>query len=135
MRMSQASTRGKARARKLDGGEINLIGRQNVERGIRRCRPVSIRNVPIGAGSVKASPLNFCLGLQHPAARAADCTAADILFEQMPNAPILHGDKVYDSNAVRPKIVAMSAAPNIPPGQPTLEDLFLVASLSRPQRH
>jgi IS5 family transposase len=45
----------------------------------------------------------------------ADCTAADALLEQMPATSILHGDKGYDSNAVRRKIEDMGAAPNIPP--------------------
>jgi transposase len=47
--------------------------------------------------------------------QVADCTAADALLEQMPPASILHGDKGYDSNAVRRKIEAMGVAPNIPP--------------------
>ena len=45
----------------------------------------------------------------------ADCTAAEALLEQMPATSILHGDKGYDSNAVRRKIEAMEATPNIPP--------------------
>jgi len=45
----------------------------------------------------------------------ADCTAADALLEHMPATSILHGDKGYDSNAVRKKIEDMGAAPNIPP--------------------
>ena len=45
----------------------------------------------------------------------ADCTAADLLLEQMPATSILHGDKGYDSNAVRRKIEERGAAPNIPP--------------------
>ncbi len=47
--------------------------------------------------------------------QVADCTAAETLLEQMPATSILHGDKGYDSNAVRRKIEAMGAAPNIPP--------------------
>ena len=45
----------------------------------------------------------------------ADCTAADALLEQKPATSILHGDKGYDSNAVRQKIEDMGAVPNIPP--------------------
>ena len=45
----------------------------------------------------------------------ADCTAADALLDQMPATTILHGDKGYDSNAVRNKIESKGAAPNIPP--------------------
>jgi transposase len=33
----------------------------------------------------------------------------------MAGASILHGDKGYDSNAVRRKIESLGAAPNIPP--------------------
>ncbi len=45
----------------------------------------------------------------------ADCIAADVLLEQMPATAILLGDKGYDSDAVRRKIEARGAAPNIPP--------------------
>ena len=45
----------------------------------------------------------------------ADCTAADALLEQMPATSILHGDKGYDSDAVRRKIESKGVAPNIPP--------------------
>ena len=56
-------------------------------------------------------PLAFLL----TGGNVADCTAADALLEQMPATSILHGDKGYDSNAVRRKIEDMGAAPNIPP--------------------
>jgi hypothetical protein len=36
--------------------------------------------------------------------QVADCTAGDLLLEQMPKSPILHGDKGYDSNAIRHKV-------------------------------
>ena len=45
----------------------------------------------------------------------ADCTAADTLLDQMPKTTILHGDKGYDSDAVRRKIESKGAAPNITP--------------------
>ena len=45
----------------------------------------------------------------------ADCIAADVLLDHRPSAEILHGDKGYDSNAVRRKIEAKGTAPNIPP--------------------
>ncbi len=47
--------------------------------------------------------------------QVADCIAADALLDRMPAAMILHGDKGYDSDAVRRKIEALGAAPNIPP--------------------
>ena len=45
----------------------------------------------------------------------ADCTAAVTLLQQMPKTRILHGDKGYDSNAVRHQVEAAGAMPNIPP--------------------
>ncbi len=45
----------------------------------------------------------------------ADCTAADALLDRLPETDILHGDKGYDSNAVRRKIEERGVAPNIPP--------------------
>jgi len=47
--------------------------------------------------------------------QVADCIAADSLLEHMPETDILHGDKGYDSDAVRRKIESKGAAPNIPP--------------------
>jgi len=45
----------------------------------------------------------------------ADCTAAKSLLEQMPETGLVHGDKGYDTNAVRQQIEQAGAAPNIPP--------------------
>ena len=45
----------------------------------------------------------------------ADCIAADVLLDHIAAAEILHGDKGYDSDAVRRKIESKGAAPNIPP--------------------
>ena len=47
--------------------------------------------------------------------QVADCVAADALLDQVASAEIIHGDKGYDTNAVRQKIEAKGAAPNIPP--------------------
>lgn len=56
-------------------------------------------------------PLAFLLtGGQVP-----DCVAADTLLEALPATTLLHGDKGYDSDAVRRKIETMGTAPNIPP--------------------
>jgi IS5 family transposase len=61
----------------------------------------------------------------------ADCTAADDLLDHMPKTSILHGDKGYDSNAVRRKVEELGAAPNVPPKeQPDLEKLLLACPLS-----
>lgn len=47
--------------------------------------------------------------------QAVDCTASDTLLEKMPKTSILFGGRGHDSNAVRCKIQAMGAPPNIPP--------------------
>ena len=47
--------------------------------------------------------------------QVADCTAGELLLEQMPHASILHGDKGYDSNAIRRRIEGKGVMPNIPP--------------------
>lgn len=47
--------------------------------------------------------------------QVADCRAGQELLEEMPDAPILHGDKGYDSNAIRRQVEARGAMPNIPP--------------------
>jgi transposase len=47
--------------------------------------------------------------------QVADCVAADILLDQVTAADLVHGDRGYDTNAVRRKIGAKGAAPNIPP--------------------
>ncbi len=45
----------------------------------------------------------------------ADCTAGNLLLEQMPDAPILNGDKGYDSDAIRRQVEERGAMANIPP--------------------
>ena len=47
--------------------------------------------------------------------QVADCVAADALLDHIATTDLVHGDKGYDSNAVRQKIEAKGAAPNIPP--------------------
>lgn len=56
-------------------------------------------------------PLAFLL----TGGQVADCSAADALLDQLPSTTLLHGDKGYDTDAVRRKIEASGAAPNIPP--------------------
>jgi len=41
--------------------------------------------------------------------------AADTLLDRVATGAILHGDKGYDSDAIRRKIESKGAAPNIPP--------------------
>ena len=47
--------------------------------------------------------------------QVADCTAGELLLEQMSQVSMLHGDKGYDSNAIRRQIENKGAMPNIPP--------------------
>ena len=47
--------------------------------------------------------------------QVADCTAGSVLLQQMPAARILHGDKGYDSNAIRRQVEENGTMPNIPP--------------------
>jgi transposase len=56
-------------------------------------------------------PLAFLL----TGGNVADCTAADDLLEHMPVTSILHGDRGYDTNAVRRTIEQRGTTPNIPP--------------------
>jgi len=45
----------------------------------------------------------------------ADCTAGAKLLDQFPHCDILHGDKGYDSNAIRQQVADQGAMANIPP--------------------
>jgi hypothetical protein len=45
----------------------------------------------------------------------ADCTAGAELLSKMPACVILHGDKGYDSDAIRRQVENVGAMPNIPP--------------------
>jgi transposase len=45
----------------------------------------------------------------------ADCTAGAALLARMPACDRRHGDKAYDSNALRHQIENSGALPNIPP--------------------
>ncbi len=45
----------------------------------------------------------------------ADCTAGAELLALLPPCEILHGDKGYDSNAIRRRVEDGGVMPNIPP--------------------
>ena len=47
--------------------------------------------------------------------QVADCTAAATLLERFPDCDIVHGDKGYDSNAIRRQVEERDAMANIPP--------------------
>lgn len=45
----------------------------------------------------------------------ADCRAAEALLDGLPPGLMVHGDRGYDSNAVRRQIEDAGSVPNIPP--------------------
>jgi IS5 family transposase len=45
----------------------------------------------------------------------ADCKAGAELLARLPPCEILHGDKGYDSDAIRRQVESDGAMPNIPP--------------------
>jgi len=47
--------------------------------------------------------------------QVADCTAGAELLVKLPACDILHGDKGYDSDAIRRWVEGQGAMPNIPP--------------------
>ena len=47
--------------------------------------------------------------------QVADCEAAKQLLERLPAARVLHGDKGYDTDALRRQVEAKGTLPNIPP--------------------
>ena len=68
--------------------------------------------------------------------QVADCTAGAELLARLPACDILHGDKGYDSDAIRRQVEDRGAMPNIPPkANRKVEELLLAVPLSQPQRH
>ena len=47
--------------------------------------------------------------------QVADCKAASVLLEHLPQCRILHADKSYDTNHIRRTVEAKGTMPNIPP--------------------
>ena len=88
------------------------LGRKRGERNQAIGRSRGGRTTKIHALTDKhCRPIAFLL----TGGQVADCVAADALLDQMSAADLVHGDKGYDTNAVRRKIEATGAAPNIPP--------------------
>ena len=66
----------------------------------------------------------------------ADCTAGAELLSSDARRDILHGDKGYDSDAIRRQVEdARRDAEHPAEGQPQVEELLLAFPLSKPQRH
>ena len=88
------------------------LGRKRGERSQAIGRSRGGRTTKIHALTDKyCRPIAFLL----TGGQVADCLAADALLDQVATADLVHGDKGYDTNAVRRKIEATGAAPNIPP--------------------
>jgi len=62
--------------------------------------------------------------------QVADCIPADTLLEAMPTTNILHGDKGYDSNAVRTTIESKGTAPHRIFPEPVLDTIKGLAALA-----
>ncbi len=94
-----------------EGASLRL-GRKRGERNQAIGRSRGGRTTKIHALTDKhCRPIAFLL----TGGQVADCVAADALLDQMSQTDLVHGDKGYDTNAVRRKIEATGAAPNIPP--------------------
>jgi transposase len=110
-----------------DGGRPSGGGADRFVRGqgapLRRRRPRGELNQAIsrsrGGRTTKIHALTdaFCrpIAFTLTGGQVADCVAAEELLDQLVSANILHGDKGYDSDAVRRKVASKGAAPNIPP--------------------
>jgi transposase len=82
-------------------GETQAIGRS---RGGRTTKIHALTDA-------QCRPLAFML----TGGQVADCTAAATLLQRLPDCDVLHGDKGYDSNAIRRQVEARDALANIPP--------------------
>ena len=102
-------------------GADRLLGREGAPLRLRRQRGEKNQAIGRSRGGRTTKIHALTDGLCRPIAflltggQVADCTAGDVLLEQMPKSRILHGDKGYDSNAIRHKVEGKGAMPNIPP--------------------
>src|SRR5215208_6731077 len=107
--------------RPAHAGSHRQFGRQSAS--LRLWRQRGERNQAIGRSrggrttKIHALTDGECrpIALMITGGQVADCTAGELLLEQMPHASILHGDKGYDSNAIRRQIEGKGVMPNIPP--------------------
>jgi len=104
---------GRTADRFLRGESASLrFGRERGERNQAIGRSRGGRTTKIHAlTDTECRPIAFLLTGGH----VADCVAADALLDQTSTTDLVHGDKGYDTDAVRRKIEAKGAAPNIPP--------------------
>lgn len=107
----RTARRGVDRFLRREGASLRLGGKRG-ERNQAIGRSRGGRTTKIHALTDKdCRPIAFLL----TGGQVADCVAADTLLDQLTAADLVHGDKGYDTNAVRRKIEAKGAAPNIPP--------------------
>ena len=109
-----------ARAAAFGAAPYRQLGRQGSSLSIRRQRGELIRQSAARAADGRprsmpdrraCRPIAFML----TGGQMADCTAGAQLLERLPPCRILHGDKGYDTDAIRRQIEATGAMPNIPP--------------------
>jgi IS5 family transposase len=65
----------------------------------------------------------------------ADCTAGAELLARLPPCEILHGDKGYDSNAIRRRVEDGGPMPNISPKANRKWKNCFAVPVSQTQRH
>jgi transposase len=98
-----------------------LFRREGTPLGIRRQRGERSQAIGRSRGGrttkIHALSDRFCrpIAFTLTGGQVADSEAAKQLLEQLPVCRILHGDKGYDSNAIRGQIEAKGTMPNIPP--------------------
>jgi len=103
------------------GGAHRLLGGEGAPLGQRRRR--GEKNQAIGRSrggrttkihaltDARCRPIAFML----TGGNVADCVAGAELLARLPTCEILHGDKGYDSDAIRRQVEKDGAMPNIPP--------------------
>jgi transposase len=107
----RTTSRGPHRQFRREGSSFGL-GRKGGERNQAIGRSRGGRTTKIHALTDRyCRPIAFLL----TGGQVADCTAGAALLEQMPAVQILHGDKGYDSNAIRRQVEEAGAMPNIAP--------------------
>ena len=104
-----------------NGSSHQLLGGESASLGRRRQRGEKNQAVGRSRGGrttkihaltdTRCRPIAFML----TGGNVADCTAGAELLALLPPCEILHGDKGYDSNAIRRRVEDGGVTPNIPP--------------------
>jgi transposase len=119
--MDQSLRRAYASRRAAGPGSHRLLGGQSPSLGGGRKRGEKSQAIGRSRGGrttkihaltdAQCRPLAFML----TGGQVADCTAGATLLQRLPDCDVLHGDKGYDSNAIRRQIEERDALANIPP--------------------